>query len=171
MGKVGKIIFFSDQFNIDRKVLAKNGIFNPMLNLDTHLFIDPLLLKSSKHSIIREQGLAEYNEFFSNIIRLLPKSKHPGDFVWNVVKSKFPQKEIGGTCLGYGTNSISGKGISDVILTSLLDTAKQIIDIGITDENRSFVLYFLFDINLEIIVGYEKIAIVDKSDIVGVSKL
>ena len=45
------------------------------------------------------------------------------------------------------------------------------IDIGITDENRSFVLYFLFDINLEIIVGYEKIAIVDKSDIVGVSKL
>ena len=133
MGKVGKIIFFSDQFNIDRKVLAKNGIFNPMLNLDTHLFIDPLLLKSSKHSIIREQGLAEYNEFFSNIIRLLPKSKHPGDFVWNVVKSKFPQKEIGGTCLGYGTNSISGKGISDVILTSLLDTAKQIIDIGITD--------------------------------------
>ena len=85
MGKVGKIIFFSDQFNIDRKVLAKNGIFNPMLNLDTHLFIDPLLLKSSKHSIIREQGLAEYNEFFSNIIRLLPKSKHPGDFVWNVV--------------------------------------------------------------------------------------
>lgn len=133
MGKVGKIIFFSDQFNIDRKILAKNGIFNPMLNLDTHLFIDPLLLKSSKHRIIREQGLAEYNEFFSNIIRLLPKSKHPGDFVWNVVKSKFPQKEIGGTCLGYGTNSISGRGISDVILTSLLDTAKQIIDIGITD--------------------------------------
>ncbi len=45
------------------------------------------------------------------------------------------------------------------------------IDIGITDENRSFVLYFLFDINREIIVGYEKIAIVDKRDIVGVSKL
>lgn len=133
MGKVGKIIFFSDQFNIDRKTLAENGIFNPMLNLDTHLFIDPLLLKSSKHRIIREQGFAEYNKFFSNIIKLLPKSKYPGDFVWSVVKSKFPQKEIGGTCLGYGTNSISGRGISDAILTSLMSTAKQIIDIGITD--------------------------------------
>lgn len=133
MGKVGKIIFFSDHFNIDRNKLAEMGVFNPMLNLDTHLFIDPLLLKSSKHSIIREQAFKEYNEFFSNIIKLLPRSKYPGDFVWKVVKSKFPQKEIGGTCLGYGANSTSGRGISEKILTSLLSTAKQIIDIGITD--------------------------------------
>ena len=45
------------------------------------------------------------------------------------------------------------------------------IDIGIIDENRSFVLYFLLDIILEIIVGYENIAIVDNNDIVGESKL
>ena len=94
MGKVGKIIFFSDYFHIDRSKLAEMGVFNPMLNLDTHLFIDPLLLKSSKHPIIREQAFDEYNEFFSNIIKLLPKSKCPGDFVWKVVESKFPKKEI-----------------------------------------------------------------------------
>ena len=133
MGKVGKIIFFSDYFHIDRSKLAEMGVFNPMLNLDTHLFIDPLLLKSSKHPIIREQAFDEYNEFFSNIIKLLPKSKCPGDFVWKVVESKFPKKEIGGTCLGYGANSTSGRGISAKVLTSLLNTAKQIVDIGITD--------------------------------------
>ena len=45
------------------------------------------------------------------------------------------------------------------------------IEIGMIDENKSFVLYCLFDINLEIIVGYENTAIVDNNDIVGESKL
>lgn len=42
-------ITFSKQFKISKVGLDKLGIFNPTLNVDTKLFIDPLLLETCKH--------------------------------------------------------------------------------------------------------------------------
>ena len=67
MGKIREIVLFSDYFKIDRSILRSKGIFDPAINLDTRLFIDPLLLKSSKHDLIRNEACHEYLDYFSKI--------------------------------------------------------------------------------------------------------
>ena len=74
MGKIREIVLFSDYFKIDRSVLKSKGIFDPAINLDTRLFIDPLLLKSSRHDIIRNDAYREYQDYFSKIVSLLSLS-------------------------------------------------------------------------------------------------
>ncbi|MDH6312660.1 hypothetical protein M2137_001435 [Parabacteroides sp. PFB2-10] len=133
MGKIGKLILFSEYFGIDSKEMSEIGIFNPILNLDTRLFIDPILLKTSIHEIINTDAAQEYRTYFSNIISLLALSKQPDDFAWKNALKQLPEKEIDGTCLGYGTNSISGRRMNEDIKFSLITTAKGIIDLGIKD--------------------------------------
>jgi len=133
MGKIGKLLLFSEHYNISGSKLSDMGIFNPILNLDTRLFIDPILLKTSKHETINQDAVKEYNTYFSTIISLLSHSKQSNDFAWKNAVKQLPEKEIDGTCLGYGTNSISGRRISDKVKLSLISTAKEIVDLGIKD--------------------------------------
>lgn len=39
--------YFSDYFKIDKEKLKALGVFNPILNFDTKLFVEPLLLRQS----------------------------------------------------------------------------------------------------------------------------
>ena len=133
MGKIGKLLLFSEHYNISGSKLSDMGIFNPILNLDTRLFIDPILLKTSKHETINQDAVIEYNKYFSTIISLLSLSNQSNDFAWKNAVKQLPEKEIDGTCLGYGTNSISGRRISDKVILSLISTAKEIVDLGIKD--------------------------------------
>ena len=48
--------YFSDHFNIDKDKLKELGVFDPILNFDTKLFIDPLLLKKSSNETIRNSA-------------------------------------------------------------------------------------------------------------------
>ena len=144
MSKVGKLILFSEEFGIDPEDLKRMDVFNPTLNLDTKLFIDPILLKSSKHKLISEEAVSEYNSFFSKIISLLSHSVSERDFAFKSAKKIFIDREITGTCIGYGTNSIRGRSISQLQVHELIKTAKDIIDLGITDPEL-FSLLSLFD--------------------------
>ena len=49
-----KPIKFSEQFGIDGVKLAELGVFDPFLNHDTKLFVDPLLLRDSSSQLMRE---------------------------------------------------------------------------------------------------------------------
>ena len=79
MGKIREIVLFSDYFKIDRSLLKSKGLFDPAINLDTRLFIDPLLLKSSKHDLIRNEAYREYRDYFSKIASLLSLSLEEDD--------------------------------------------------------------------------------------------
>jgi hypothetical protein len=48
-----KPIYFSDYFKVDKAKLKELGVFDPILNFDTKLFVDPILLKSSSSEIIQ----------------------------------------------------------------------------------------------------------------------
>lgn len=49
MAKISNPLRFSTHFKVDPKKLAKLGVLNPTLNVDTKLFIDPFLIPLSKH--------------------------------------------------------------------------------------------------------------------------
>jgi len=144
MAKIKNPIKFSTFYNIDEKVLKEMGIFNPIINIDTHLFIDPLLLKYSKFSEINKDACEEYRIYYENIIKLLKVSKDKNDKAWRSAKALLNLKEVQGTCLGYGVSSISGRNLSIKIQNIIIESAKEIIEIGISDPDL-FLLLPLFE--------------------------
>jgi hypothetical protein len=140
LAKIKSPILFSQHFGIDPQVLDVEGIFDPILNLDTKLFIDPLLLEKSNHDLIKNQATSELNAFYENILSLLKLSKIKNDFAYKSALNQLPQKEIEGTCLGYGTNSISGRSISIINREKIIETASEIIKLGIMDPELFIIL-------------------------------
>jgi len=108
MTKIKDPILFSKHYGLKELTLEEKGVLDPVLNIDTKLFIDPILLESSKHPEM-QAAHKTITAFFELIIRLLSNSKSEGDLPWKTVFKKFLFHEISGTCIGYGAG-IGGSG-------------------------------------------------------------
>lgn len=132
MGKIKNPATISSEFGIDVAVLDKLGVVNVLLNTDTLVFIDPLLLEGSAHKEISDGAYQSYRERFEKIIKLLSLSKAVDDVAWRNAKRFFRFSEISWTCLGYGT-TVKGSGFGKALISSTLDTASQIVALGVDD--------------------------------------
>jgi hypothetical protein len=144
MAKISSPVLFSQCFNIDTHILDEKNIFDPILNMDTKLFIDPMLLQRSEHEIIQNQATDEFRQYCENILSLLEESKVKDDVAYRSAAKLIQVKEIEGTCLGYGTNSISGRSISKQNRDKIIYTASEIVKIGIR-KPELFILLPLFE--------------------------
>jgi len=144
MAKIKNPKSFSEVFKLDSTILLSKGIFDPVLNVDTKLFIDPVLLQKSSSKYFREDVLRVYEEHYNNMISLLEESKEVNDIAWRSAKNLIQRKEVDGTCLGYGVNSTSGRSITSKLQEMLVKTAKEIVDIGIK-KPELFILLPLFE--------------------------
>ncbi|MGC8742223.1 MAG: hypothetical protein ACP5UB_12340 [Candidatus Sumerlaeaceae bacterium] len=133
MAKAKNPITLSREFGIDQRVLARTGVLDVTLAIDTKLFIDPLLLRRSAHPEINVQAVQIYHSHFDTIIRLLANSRSEGDAAWKAAEKKLAFPEINGTCLGYGAGSIHGSGFGPKLTNRVLRVAAQIVDIGVRD--------------------------------------
>lgn len=132
MAKIKNPLQFSRHFKVSEQALERLGVLDPTLNVDAKLFIDPLLLANSSHEEMKQAEIT-FKSFFTEIIRLLSASKNEGDVAWRAVNKKMMFKEIKGTCLGYGAASIRGSGFGPHLAGKITKTAKEIVDLGITD--------------------------------------
>lgn len=132
MAKIKDPVNFSTAFAIKESDVISMGIIDVILNADTNLFIDPLLLEGSRHKELSQSAHTRYREYFEMIIKLLAVSKAKGDVAWRNAKRKFQFHEISWTCLGYGS-SVRGSGFGPELIEATLTTAKEIVDLGITD--------------------------------------
>ena len=144
MAKIRRPIQFSWHFGVSPSKLASLGVFDPTLNVDTKLFIDPLLLSGSAHPELRN-GEATYKNFFSEIIKLLNASKAENDIAWRTAYKRLRFREIKGTCLGYGAASINGSGFGPQLTGKIVRTAKEIVDLGVDDPDLFIALPLLED--------------------------
>ncbi|EGR0396372.1 MULTISPECIES: hypothetical protein [Vibrio] len=119
-------------FAIPEDKLALHGVVNVLLNTDTLLFIDPMLLPHSRHREMSVAATVSYAQRFEQVINLLYASKFKDDVAWKAAKKKFKFSEINWTCLGYGANG-KGSGFGPELTESTLITAKQIIDLDVKD--------------------------------------
>jgi len=133
LSKITSAVRFSRHFGIDPARLAAAGVLDPTLNVDTALFIDPMLLEHSSHAEICEGARASYEKHFSMAIKLLAATKGKGDVAWRNAERLLSFPEINGTCLGYGTTSVAGSGSGPQATASLVETARDIVALGITD--------------------------------------
>jgi hypothetical protein len=146
MGKLSNPVRFSTHFGIEPAYLEEVGALDPTLNLDTNLFIDPLLLQTSQHAEIREQGYQGYCKHFEKVITLLKHSQNnnDNDTYWRNARKLMSFPEIKHSCLGYGANSVSGSGSGSSMTDFVMQTAKDIVALGITDPDM-FVAMSIFE--------------------------
>lgn len=132
MAKVKNYITFSKAFNISPDILKKEGLIDPFLTVDTKLFIDPLLLSKSKNKIINTNAVKQFRKYFNNLNILLenatPDPKNP---FWKQASKMLSFKELPYTCLGYGAASTGGQSLSKEVCKNVLETTKQIVDLGV----------------------------------------
>lgn len=128
---------FSDKFGVDEVWLQSKGIFNPTLDVDSPLFIDPFLLPHSNHKEFSECAFEAYEAHFSEILRLLLISENVGDKAWVAALNKFKFSEakgMGGTCLGYSANSTNhGKAFGKTKSLRSLSWAQGVVRLGVKD--------------------------------------
>lgn len=133
----------SDLLDVSSKTLMDLGAFDPVLDLDTRLFIDPHLLK---HCDIPEfeSSYEKFTSNFKSIVKLLDASDKDGDVFWSKADRLLSGKEVKGLCIGYASKGTSGSGIGPALRKRLLDTAKKIIVKG-KDDPELFELVGMFE--------------------------
>ena len=140
-------VLFSDYFNVDLDQFESLGVFNPTLNVDTNLFIDPLLIEKSSIKLFNGNANDRLTTYFEDIITLLKASVTIGDLPWREADRRMVFHEIPGTCLGYGAATIRGSAFGDKLRGNLLSTAKQIVSLGVEDP-KLFILLPLLENNV-----------------------
>jgi hypothetical protein len=133
MATVKSPILFSTHFAIDPECLSAAGLIDPFLNVDTQLFIDPVLLEKSANDVIRIEALEGFRRHFENFVRLLVISQAEGDAAWRAAQRLLNLREPPENGLGYGGSSRSGSSRPDEVRDAILRTAKEIVDLGARD--------------------------------------
>jgi hypothetical protein len=144
MARIVNPVTFATSFRISPDRLERFGVLNPTINVDTKLFIDPVLLEHSATPDISKGASRRLRTHFSNIISLLKASQREGDVAWRGALRLVRFPELRANCLGYGGASINGTAFSRELSLQLLRTAAEIVALGIDDPDL-FVLLPLLD--------------------------
>lgn len=132
MSKIRDPHRFSEWFGISEKLLRQRGAFDPILNADTLLFIDPLLLHGSEHQEMRSAH-TEWQAHFKRLTKLLANITGVEDPVFRAADKQLSFLEFRGTCLGYGSGSIRGSALPRDVRHRILATARRIVELGVRD--------------------------------------
>ncbi len=125
-------IKISEELGVSEKTLSKAGIFNGFIDIDSRLYIDPLLLKTSKEPEMQEAHKS-FKTYFEKVFLLLKHSKDLNDALGRKAIDLLTFPEIPLIGLGYSADGIQGSGIGPELAQNLTVTAKQIIDAGINE--------------------------------------
>ncbi|MBH5322183.1 hypothetical protein [Aurantiacibacter sediminis] len=155
MGKISDPNLFSAQFGLAAGTLEAAGLIDPFIEVDTPLFIDPLLLGKSAFPQISDDGLKEFKAHFARFVRLLALSKAPNDAPWKGARSMIDLSEPPANGLGYGTTGRSGSSRPAKIKNAIMRTASEVIGLGSRDpEMISLMPFFEEDVGPDTISDF-----------------
>ncbi|MEH6665262.1 MAG: hypothetical protein V7678_10455 [Brevundimonas sp.] len=163
MAKVQNPTLFSKHFGIPTHDLEAAGLVDPFIDVDTPLFIDPVLLATSSHQIISEAAHSAFREHFSNFIRLLTISKQEGDAPWRAARNLLDLREPAENGLGYGGSGRSGNSRPDEVREAIMRTSKEVITLGADDpEMISLMGFFEEDVGPDTISDFTTRVIINQ---------
>lgn len=136
---------FSEAMDVTPGTLRRLRVTDPFLNLDTKLFIDPMLLAKSRAREMRRAD-ERFHAHFGKVVKLLLATRvaDESDLAWRSACRMLQFKEVRGTCLGYGTDSINGSAIGPGLARRLAANGKTVVDRGVTDPDL-FLLLAIFE--------------------------
>jgi hypothetical protein len=122
---------FADHHKIPQTTYAATGAFDPVLGVDTQLFIDPSLLRdaetpefSGSHTRVRE--------YFGDVLKIVQGISAPQDRLFREADRLLTFPEVNGLCIGY-SKGVHGSGMGSAIRSRLLTTIMQIVKAGTSD--------------------------------------
>lgn len=133
MGKIVNPVSFSSYYNIQSGLIEQCGAYNPTLNVDSPLFIDPLLLNYSANKKFRARAVGEFEQHFSQVLKLFSLAQSDYQVAEKAAKRLLEFPEVRYTCLGFSGSSIHGGGIGVYNKSNVISTIKEIISLGVDD--------------------------------------
>ena len=133
MAKIVNPKLFSQQFGVPKADIDKAGFLDPLLNADTKLFIDPLLLRHSANTTLKTQGRRGLSQRTADIVSLLMANPASSGPAWTAALRLLDLHERRETCLGYGGAGTSGSSRPDSLKARILDTTREMVKIGVTN--------------------------------------
>ena len=125
-------IKFSEEFGIDKVDIARLGVFDVILDVDTRVFVDPALLILASAPEFQD-AKNKVENYFTGIITLLSHTKMKKDMYWKRADALLKFKELSGTCFGYTQNGTGGNAIGPVLRIKILETVKELVEEGEAD--------------------------------------
>lgn len=123
---------FADFYGISPEIFEKTGAFDPILTVDTRLFIDPrLVLKTTTPEF--ENSSATIFDHFASVMRVVKHIERKGDVFWKQADKMLTFPEVDGLCIGYASSGSSGSGMGKELRENLLDNIRRITAAGIDD--------------------------------------
>jgi hypothetical protein len=109
---------------------ADDDWFDPILSLDTRLFLDPFLLYSSETGAF-EGSHREIIAFFNSIFKLLARSQGNREGVrWRKAVDTLRLAEVAEICLGYTSAGTKGSGSGTILARSVAEAIWEAIQAG-----------------------------------------
>lgn len=163
MATVQNPTLFSRHFAVPVGALDAAGLIDPFIDVDTPLFIDPVLLATSSRKEISEAAYGAFRTHFSNFIRLLTISKTEGDAPWRAARQLLDLREPAENGLGYGGSGRSGSSRPDEVREAIMRTSKEVITLGASDpEMISLMGFFEENVGPDTISDFTTRVIVDQ---------
>jgi hypothetical protein len=119
----------SEYFEIDETDYKKTGAFNPVIGVDSLFFVDPLLLSKTKVPEFKD-AQKEVRDYFASVITLIRTGNQKAR---KLAHKKLILREVRGIGIGYGSKTDDGSAIGPELANRLLNTADELIKMGISD--------------------------------------
>jgi hypothetical protein len=123
---------FADYYGVPTVIFEATGALDPILDVDTRLFIDPALLRTTTVSELQDSYIT-VTQHFANVVKIVANITKPGDRMWREAEKLLTFPEIGGLSIGYASKGTSGSGMGPALRNHLLETVTEIVKAGVTD--------------------------------------
>lgn len=122
---------FSETFKVTRE--ADDDWFDPVLSIDTKLFLDPFLLYADEKGHF-EGSHEEIIAFFNSVFQLIARSK--GDrqsLLWKKAVATLVLPEVQEICLGYAGGGTGGSGSGPQLAATVAEAMWDAVQAGLTE--------------------------------------
>jgi hypothetical protein len=123
---------FADYHKVDSETFANTGALDPILSVDTKLFIDPSLLIGAETPELAESH-ARLENHFNDVLKVVVKISTEGDRMWREADRLLTFPEVKGLCIGYSSGGTSGSGMGPGLRAQLLRGITEIVRAGTSD--------------------------------------
>lgn len=125
-------VSLGDHYQIPRDAFDKTGALDPILGVDTRLFIDPSLLR---HTTIPElcDSYPKLSQHFVDVLKVVKHIGKEGDAFWRQADRMLTFPEVQGLCIGYSAKGVAGRGAGREKRRRLLATITQLVQAGCDD--------------------------------------
>jgi hypothetical protein len=120
-------VYFNQRFGVSAIAMRRLGAFNPNIDVDNKMFVDPKLLAIGKDEF--NGAHSELVAYFADVVRLvrLIRTTTEKDLAWSAAWRRMRFRETANTALGFSKEGTNGNGIGRVLAQRIVTRASEIL--------------------------------------------